>query len=111
MTFQSLCIRSSKGFPVTILTVLSFLALPLYAQESSGKAQAAPTDVMKQLEALTKRVEQLEQQLREHELGLQPITMVPSAKATARAQRYTAPVEAAVIPAQSQSLIVQPAKP
>jgi hypothetical protein len=111
MTFQTLCIRSWKGFPVTILTALLLLAFPLFAQESSGAAQAVPTDVMKQLEALTKRVEQLEQQLREHESALQPITVVPSAKATAPAQRYTAPIEGAAIPAQSQSLIVQPTKP
>jgi hypothetical protein len=93
MRFQTLCIRSWKGFPATILTALSFLAVPLFAQESSGAAQAVPTDVMERVEALTKRVEQLEQQLREHESALQPITVVPSAKATAPAQRYTAPIE------------------
>jgi hypothetical protein len=111
MRFQTLCIRSWKGFPATILTALSFLAVPLFAQESSDAAQAVPTDVMERVEALTKRVEQLEQQLREHESALQPITVVPSAKATAPAQRYTAPIEGAAIPAQSQSLIVQPTKP
>ena len=37
----------------------------------------------KQIEALTKRVEQLEQQLKGHEAAGQPITVVPSAKATA----------------------------
>ncbi|MGB8988381.1 MAG: hypothetical protein WCC37_17415 [Candidatus Sulfotelmatobacter sp.] len=37
------------------LTVLLFPALPLFAQESSGPAQATPTDVMKQLEAQLSR--------------------------------------------------------
>jgi hypothetical protein len=44
-----------EGFPVATLTVLLFPALPLFAQESSGPAQATPTDVMKQLEAQLSR--------------------------------------------------------
>ena len=66
-------------------------ALPLLAQEASSPAQAVPPDVMKQIEALTKRVEQLEQQLKEHEAVEQPTTVVYSAKATAPAQSVVTP--------------------
>ena len=67
---------------------------PLFAEDTSttapaestsaqGGSSAIPPDVAKQIEALTKRVEQLEQQLREHEAAGQPTIVVPSAKATA----------------------------
>jgi hypothetical protein len=99
------------NWATAMLVVLLFLALPLFAQESNGASEAVPDDVKKQLEALTKRVEQVEEQLREHESARQPTTVVPSARASAPAQAYAAPVEAAVIPAQSQPLTAQPTRP
>ena len=80
-------------------------ALPLLAQEASSPAQAVPPDVMKQLEALTKRVEQLEQQLKEHEAVEQPTTVVYSAKATAPAQSVVTPAIT-----QGELSIAEPAK-
>jgi hypothetical protein len=60
-------------FPMTIkhtMRILAFVvagallsAIPLRAQDAAGAAQSVPPDVMKQLEALTKRVEQLEAEL------------------------------------------------
>jgi Putative beta-barrel porin-2, OmpL-like. bbp2 len=80
------------------------LSLPLHAQDASP-AQSVPPDVMKQLEALTKRVAQLEEQLKEHEAAGQPTTVVHSAKATVPAQVVVAPAIT-----QNESAAAQPAK-
>lgn len=87
-----------------ILVGALILSLPLHAQEAASSAQSIPPDVMKQLEALTKRVEQLEQQLKEHEAAGQPTAVVHSAKSTIPAQ--------VVAPAitQNESAVTQPAK-
>ena len=69
------------------------LALPLHAQEANNSAQTIPPDVAKQIEALTKRVEQLEQQLKEHEAAGQPTTVVQTAKAQHRCNRLVAPAQ------------------
>ena len=95
MKFQGSRTRNLMNWATAMLVVLLFLALPLFAQESNGASEAVPDDVKKQLEALTKRVEQVEEQLREHESARQPTTVVPSARASAPAQAYAAPVEAA----------------
>ncbi len=81
--------QGPKSAALILVGVLSLaFALPLSAQEASSP-QAVPPDVMKQLEALTKRVEQLEQQLKAHEAEGQPTTVVYSAKASAPAQSVT----------------------
>ena len=80
------------------------LWLPLRAQDASP-AQSVPPDVVKQLEALTKRVAQLEEQLKEHEAAGQPTTVVHSAKATVPAQVVVAPAIT-----QNESAAAQPAK-
>ncbi len=83
--------KRTRAVFVLIGMLVLISALPLRAQEASSPAQAVPPDVMKQLEALTKRVEQLEQQLKEHEAAGQPTTVVYSAKATAPAQSVATP--------------------
>jgi Putative beta-barrel porin-2, OmpL-like. bbp2 len=59
------------------------LALPLHGQESASPtpAETVSPDVMKRIEDLTRRVEQLEAELKTHEASVQPNTIVPSAKA------------------------------
>ncbi|MGB9195609.1 MAG: outer membrane beta-barrel protein [Terriglobales bacterium] len=100
---------------MVLLTLVA--AHPLSAQEASapaagssaqGGSSAIPPDVAKQIEALTKRVEQLELQLKQHEASEQPETVVPSAKATA-------PVRMQVVPAaevvQTEAAAAGTAKP
>jgi hypothetical protein len=82
-------------------TLLLAVARPLQAQQGSGTAQSVPPEVMKQIEALTKRVEQLEEQLKQHEAAGQPTTVVQSAKATAPVQSLVAP---AVAPSESAAV-------
>ncbi len=103
--------RSGKS-PFAAFTVCALLcAVPVRAQQANNSTQAVPPDVMKQIEALTKRVEQLEQQLqKEHEASGQttaatPSAVVPSAKATV-------PAPVAVPPAvtQSETAAAQPTK-
>ena len=86
-------------------TLLLAVARPLQAQQGSGTAQSVPPEVMKQIEALTKRVEQLEEQLKQHEAAGQPTTVVQSAKATAPVQSLVAPTVA-----PSESAAAEPAK-
>ncbi len=104
---------------VVLLTVVA--AHPLSAQEAStptptasssaqGGSSALPPDVAKQIEALTKRVEQLEQQLKNHEAYEQPNTVVHSAKATAPVQALVAPAPVVALPAE-QTSSVEPTKP
>src|ERR1700733_12578371 len=83
----------TKSAAMVLIGVLIFTGVVprrVRAQEPSNSPPAAgnssstlPPDVAKQIEALTKRVEQLELQLKEHEAAGQPDTVVPSAKATA----------------------------
>lgn len=83
------------------------LALPLRAQEPDANAQASP-EIMKRLEALTKRVEQLEAQLKEHETSEQPTTVVTSAKATVPAQALVAQKGQIVAPPENESSSSRP---
>ena len=91
---QSSGTKSAALLLVAMLLLTVAAAHPLFAEDAStampvestsaqGGYSALPPDVAKQIEALTKRVEQLEQQLKGHEAAGQPITVVPSAKATA----------------------------
>ena len=57
---------------------------------------------MKKLEVLTKRVEQLEEELKQHGTAEGPTAVAPAAKATA-------PVQALVAPAQTESSTAGPA--
>jgi Putative beta-barrel porin-2, OmpL-like. bbp2 len=82
------------------------LSLPLRAQETASSNPSVPPDVMKQLEALTKRVEQLEEQLKEHESAGQPTTVVQTAKASAPAQSFVTPTQG-----PSSSASAAPTKP
>ena len=78
--------RSNQTRLRSVLLILIgalLISYPLSGQDASSQTQNVPPEVMKQLEALTKRVEQLEKQLREHEAALPPNTAVPSAKGTA----------------------------
>ena len=100
----------TKSAAMVLIGVLLFtgvVTLPVRAQEASIAAPASgnsstalPPDVAKQIEALTKRVEQLEQQLKQHEAAEQPDTVVHSAKANA-------PVLAVVAPAVAQPATMQ----
>src|ERR1039458_3231550 len=95
------------------ILILTF-ALPLRAQDASSSAQAVPPEVMKQLETLTNRVEQLEEQLKQHEAAGQPDTVVHSAKATAPAVIAPNIAGVAAPSAEGDALLsssAQPAKP
>jgi hypothetical protein len=74
------------------LTITLALALPLNAQEASGPNTSIPPEVMKQIEALTKRVEQLEQQLKEQKAAEQPSAVVQT-KATTPAPAQAVAVQ------------------
>jgi hypothetical protein len=106
------------------MVLFTFVAAhPLFAQEMSsstpaenspaqGGSSALPPDVAKQIEALTKRVEQLEQQLKQHEAYEQPDTVVHSAKATSPVQAMLAPAPTlAITPPPEQASSVEPTKP
>src|ERR1035438_1245875 len=67
------------------LLIAGVFIVPLHAQETGNPSQSVPPDVLKKIEALTQRVEQLEQQLREHEASGQPTVVVHTAKASAPA--------------------------
>jgi hypothetical protein len=83
-------------------------SLPAAGASTRGGASALPPDVAKQIEALTKRVEQLEQQLREQG---QPATVAPSAKAIAP-QMLVAPAATPVASStQSEAVVTDAAKP
>jgi hypothetical protein len=95
--------RSAALVLIGVVVLIFAATFPLHAQDAvtstAGQStQAIPPEVAKQIEALTKRVEQLEQQLKEHEAFFQPNTVVNSAKATGPAQTL-APVQAVVVPA------------
>ncbi len=105
---------------VVLLTVVA--AHPVFAQDASGSASAAsasaqpapaalPPDVAKQIEALTKRVEQLERQLTERETAEPPSSEMSSSKATAPVQAYVAPAAPATVAASDNSSSAQSSKP
>ena len=86
-----------------ILAGALFFAISLHAQEPTGTAQAVPPDIMKQLQELRERVEQLEAQLKQHVAAIQPTTVVQSPKATA-------PAQATVEQTLNSSTTAEPAK-
>ncbi len=93
-----------------ILAGALLLSLPLHAQEAVGSAQSISPDVMKKLEALTKRVEQLESELKLR-------TVAADASPTAGNPLNAADVVSAAVPAmavstqpQDNSAAAQPAK-
>ena len=105
-------VKTSAFVLIAVITFALELTAPLRAQQPSAAAPAAPAispDVARQIEALTRRVEQLERQLREHEAYAQPNTVVHSAKATAAVQTLVAPAPAA-LPPQEQSSSAEPAQ-
>ena len=105
---------------VVLLTVVA--AHPLSAQDAStppaaaaGSAQGGsstlPPDVAKQIEALTKRVEQLEQQLKGHEAAAQPTTVGPSAMATAPQMLVTPAATPIASSTHSEAVATESTKP
>ncbi|MGA7685901.1 MAG: outer membrane beta-barrel protein [Terriglobales bacterium] len=93
-------------------------ACPLPAQEATGpspagnsSAQTIPPELAKQIEALTKRVEQLEQQLRQHEAAEQPTTVVQSVKVTTPVQTLVEPAAPIAVTAPDQSSAALANKP
>jgi putative OmpL-like beta-barrel porin-2 len=92
-------------------------ACSLSAQEATGpspagdsSAQTIPPELAKQIEALTRRVEQLEQQLKQHEAAEQPTTVVQSAKATTPVRMLVEPAAPIAVTAQDQSSAAPPNK-
>jgi len=93
---RKLPIQAGKRIALVAL-VATLLALPLHSQQASdGAANASPTgqqasasnqqvpqEILQELDAMKKRIEQLETELRKHESAEQPDTVVHSAKATA----------------------------
>jgi hypothetical protein len=103
---------------IGVLLVTGVVTLPVRAQEASTAAPVAgnssttlPPDVAKQIDALTKRVEQLEQQLREHEAPAQPTTVVPSAKATAPPMLVTPAATPIASSTQNEAVATEATKP
>ncbi|MGA9528713.1 MAG: outer membrane beta-barrel protein [Terriglobales bacterium] len=70
-----------KNAILILISALVF-SLQLHAQSTATPSQNIPPEVLKQLQDLTKRVEQLEEQLHQHEAAVQPNTAVHSAKAS-----------------------------
>jgi len=108
------CSKQKAARSILLILVGALLvALPLCGQDASSSTQNVPPEVMKQLEALTKRVEQLEKELKEHEVAGQPNAAVAAAKgsvpapAAAPAMVAEAPVAA---PVQSEPVTPPPAK-
>src|SRR5579862_6477694 len=77
--------RSAALILAAALLITGAFMAPLQAQEAASSSQSVPPDVMKKIEALTQRVEQLEQQLREREASGQPTVVVHTTKASAPA--------------------------
>jgi hypothetical protein len=116
MNSQSRSYHNPARNAILILIGVLLVAAPLVAvgQDTTTSNQNVPPEVMQQLEALTKRVEQLEKELHEREIAGLPNPAAPSAKASVSApaaaptpasappatQPAAAPVMAAVEPAQ-----------
>jgi hypothetical protein len=105
-TISAMKLRTSGSPNVrtrTAVIILSTLLMtaPIYAQESANSAQTVPPEVMKQIQDLTRRVEQLEKQLQEREAAGAPNTVVQSAKTSVSSQltpSQPAPTVAVVAP-------------
>jgi hypothetical protein len=91
------------------------LALPLHGQESASPtpAETVSPEVMKRIEDLTRRVEQLEAELKTHEASVQPNTIVPSAKAgvpvLATSPQMTKPVPTVIAVPAAATAVPNPA--
>jgi hypothetical protein len=103
----------TKSAAIVLIGAVVFLfvaAVSSRAQESTsstssqtGASQSIPPDVAKQIEALTKRVEQLERLLQEHEAASQPSMTVNSAKATTPVPMIASPALPAAVAVESSS--------
>ena len=111
---QKLPIKAGRRAVVIAALMIGF-ALPLHSQQASNSVsnqtttnsqiqtgnQQVPQPVLDELEAMKKRIEQLESELRQREAAGQPDTVVHTATATAPASNFsntgaaTAPAEAA----------------
>jgi len=112
--------KAAKTLTLVLAGVL-LSALPLRAQDATGSAQSIPPDVMKQLEALTKRVEQLEAELGRRTVATGNATTETSPlKADGRAAdgfapaitpvSTSAPAQALLAGTQNDATPLQPAK-
>jgi len=77
------------------------------AQDAASPTQNVPPEILKQLEALTRRVEHLEKELRAHEVAGLPNTPVASAKASVPTSLAPA-TPAEPVPAPVANVPVQP---
>ena len=80
---ESTSAGNRKSAALVIGAVFLALVIPLHAQEATGSAQSVSPDLLNKIDLLTKRVEQLEEQLKHYEQG-QPAPEAPRATATAR---------------------------
>jgi hypothetical protein len=125
---------STTGQWLAFIAILTFgLTLPLHSQQmtadgtntasnsastragsdTTSPAPNASPDVMKQLEALTRRVEELERELKARDAAGQPTAATPSAKETVPAPApvpVAAPAETAAAPIQAEAAVTPPAK-
>ena len=69
---RSTSARNRKSASLVMGAAFLALIIPLHAQEATGSAQSVSPDVLKKIDLLTKRVEQLEEQLKHYELGSLP---------------------------------------
>jgi hypothetical protein len=120
---RKLPIQGGKQAALMLLAA-AFLALPTRAQqltsdtpdrESNQQASAAdqqiPPAIAKELAAMKQRIEQLEAELKEHQVKEQPTTVVQSAKATVPVGPVaTVPVMAAVETGSSPAPTATPEK-
>jgi len=97
----------------TLVTAISVRAQEAAASSSTGNAgaQMSSGDVTKQIEALTKRVEELERQLRERDASEQPNTAVSSSKASTPVQAYFTPAAPMTAVASGNSAPTPATKP
>ena len=83
-------------------------------QQANDSDQQIPPAIAKELDAMKKRIAQLEAELRQHKAAEQPITAIHTAKATVSIApaATVAPAEAeALLPASTQPPKKQPAEP
>jgi Putative beta-barrel porin-2, OmpL-like. bbp2 len=106
-----------------MIVAASLLVLPVKAQQlasntsADNAAQASdgdqqiPPAIAKELAAMKQRIEQLEEELKQHKEAEKPVTVVQSAKATAPVSSAAiVPVMAAVEPGSSSASTPAPAK-
>jgi len=120
---QKSAVETGKRAALVVIAA-SLLTLPLHGQhtpnapgdtsvspkpQTSTASPQSEQEIVQELAAMKKRIEQLELALKQHEAAEQPITVVPTAKATAPPPPSTpaasaAPTEAeAVLPRESPS--------